>query len=177
MSENPELELLIDITKLLHKYGVESFEQLSSRLASPEFTQSLVIVLEKVASEGRKANIQKKEKALSKPPRDFRRILSEQEPEKAKVLIKLYDDLLAKSFLPTMRDIETFVLDNNLAPIKATSRQKAVIPFVKALLPLPIEDLSLLIAKLKPSHSHNDRSLEGWSSIILDKEKRTKSEK
>jgi len=176
VSESSELDLLADLVKLLRKYGADSFTQLSSRLANPEFVQSLSLVLEKVASEGRKSNVPNKEKTFPQSQRDFRHKLSEQEPEKAKVLVKFYDDLMAKSFLPSMRDIETFALDNNLPPIKAKSRQKAVIPLLKSLLLLPLEDLNLLLAKLKPSTYVNNRSLEGWSSLILDKEERTKSE-
>jgi hypothetical protein len=177
MSENSELDLLADIAKLLGKYGVNSFEQLSSRLANPEFAKSLSLVLEKVASEGRKANVLKKEKKSPILQRDFRHTLLAQETEKANILVKLYDDLMAKSILPSMRDLETFSLDNNLPKINATSRQKAVIPFLKTLLPLPLEDLILLLAKLKPRVSSDDRSLEGWSNIILDKNKTTKPEK
>lgn len=177
MSDKPELELLIEVAKLLKKYGPDAFEKLAENLSSPEFSEKLTAVLSTTA---RIARSVKKDVLLSEgkqTPRDFRSslvALAKTEPEKSDLLLKFYDGLTAKTLLPTLRDIRSFVSDMGLPSLKATARDKAIVPFVKSFLPLNIEEIRAKLARINPVSSSSDRSLEGWSNIILDKERRTK---
>ena len=63
-----------------------------------------------------------------------------------------------------------------LPPLNATARDKAIVPLTKALLPLSLEVLKARLAEVKSVSNQDDRSLEGWSNIILDKERRKKQE-
>jgi hypothetical protein len=119
------------------------------------------------------------ETAKERSPRDFRSSLvtvGKTEPEKSDLLVKFYDGLTAKTVLPTLRDIQAFVSDMGLPPLKATARDKAIVPLTKALLPLSLEVLKARLAEVKSVSNQDDRSLEGWSNIILDKERRKKQE-
>lgn len=179
MSDKQELELLVEVAKLLKKYGPDTFEKLAESLSSPEFSERLTSILSKTAriAHSAKKDIQPSERKQT--PRDFRSslvALANTESEKSELLTKFYDGLMAKNFLPTLRDLQSFILDMGLPPLKATARNKAIVPFVKSLLPLSTDEIKDKLARIKPVSSANDRSLEGWSNIILDKERRTKQD-
>ncbi|MEH2301847.1 MAG: hypothetical protein V7K88_23390 [Nostoc sp.] len=80
------------------------------------------------------------------------------------------------SILPNLQDIRNFASDTGLSTIKATSRNKAIIPLIKDLLSLNIEQLKTKLDGLIPVLPQDDRSLEAWANIILDKERQTKQE-
>ena len=178
MSDNSEFELLRDIAKLLKKYGPDTFERLSEKLSSPDFSERLAALLVTTAKTGRTAQITEPHKVeRQQTQRDFRSsliALEQTDPNRATLLIKFYDGLTGKTYLPTLRDIQAFVSDLGLPPLKATSRDKAIVPLIKVLLPLGLEDLQSRLSAVKPVPTNDDRSLEGWSNIILDKERRTK---
>ena len=180
MGEKPELDLLIDIAKLVKKYGSETFENLADKISTPEFSERLSSLLASTAKVARQAQMETTDKpAKKKGVRDFRTSLvafEKNEPEKSAILLKFYDDLLAKIVLPTFRDIKTFLQDNDLPVIKATSREKAIIPLAKVLMALSIDEIKNRISSVKPVIKKDDRSLEGWSNIILDKARRTKAD-
>ncbi|MEH1914933.1 hypothetical protein [Nostoc sp.] len=106
----------------------------------------------------------------------FLKELETTDPEKSALLIKLYYSLINKTLLPTLQDIRNFASDTGLSTIKATSRNKAIIPFVRDLLSLNIEQLKTKLDGLMPVLPEDDRSLEAWANIILDKERQTKQE-
>ena len=177
MSNKTELELLIEIAKLLKKYGPDTFEKLAENLSSPEFLERLISILSTTARTARLVKKDTQPSERKQTPIDVRSslvALAKTEPEKSDLLIKFYDGLTAKAFLPTLRDIQSFVSDMGLPSVKATARDKAIVPFVKSFLPLSIEEIKAKLGRIKPVSSANDRSLEGWSNIILDKERRTK---
>ncbi|MBI1927970.1 hypothetical protein HYR99_27475 [Candidatus Poribacteria bacterium] len=180
MSERSEFELLMEIAKLLKKYGPDTFEKLASVLSSRDFSEHLASVLSSLAKESRSAQRRKTSLADStRAPRDFRSSLiqmKESEPDKSALLLKLYDDLTAKAVLPTLRDIHAFASDAGLPPIKANSRNKAIVPLLKMLMVLPLDELQLKLSAIESASMRDDRSLEGWSNIILDKERRMRSE-
>jgi hypothetical protein len=180
VSDTPELELLVEIAKLLKRYGPETFEGLAQGLSTPEFSERLVSVLIMTAKTGRTARPKEREIEVTRRRpnvRDFRSSLvdlGKSEPEKSDLLIRFYDELSAKAVLPTMRDIQGFASDMGLPSLNATARSKAIIPLVKALLPLPLEDLRARLMTVKRVQNQDDRSLEGWGKIILDKDDRKK---
>lgn len=176
MNDKPEFGLLVDIAKLLKKYGPETFEGLAKNLSSPKFSERLVSILSATAKTGRTVGVKAKSEFS---PRDFRTSLVElekTEPDRSTLLLKLYDSLMVKSLLPTLRDIQTFVSDTGLPPFKATARSKAIVPFMKTLLNLPLDELKVKLSAIQSVSSQDNRSLEGWSNIILDKRRRTNQE-
>jgi hypothetical protein len=99
-------------------------------------------------------------------------VLQQTEPQKYELISDFYNALQTKAILPTMRDIKAFVLDCGLPEIRGDSRQKSIAPLIKRLILLPTETLSIKLRIPKPDQK-GDRSLEGWTNIILDKERRT----
>jgi hypothetical protein len=174
MSDQRELDLLVDVARLMKKHGPDAFERLAMLASSPEFPARLTAILSATARVGR----QLRDKNGGGTPRgNFRASLSQEtatEPEKAALLLSLYDELHAKAVLSTLRDCRAFAIQNGLPPLNATTRGKAIQELIEALVPLDQDRLQAVIGALKTGTGHEDRSLEGWTRLILDKENRTK---
>lgn len=167
---NKEFDLLSDLAKLIKKYGPETFETLGEQIANPKFTIVLADLLSVTAKTYRTAP-----KAKSRPQSklrkgDFLSSLEKSDPEKSALLIELYDGLKNQSILPTLRDLKAFATDNGLPPVKSTSREKALIPFVRTFLKMPVEEVKECLRRIQPTRSSGDRTLEGWSKIIFGKD-------
>lgn len=180
MTDDREFQLLGDIARLLRKYGAETFENLARRLSSPDFAGHLATLLSRSADTARASRNAgphgAQQKHGQKTIHSTLASLAQTEPEKSELLLKFYDDLLAKAVLPSLRDIQAFVSDSGLPPVKASSRDKAVVPLVKSLLPQRFEELVSLLSRIKRVSASDDRSLEGWSNIILNRTRRTKTD-
>jgi hypothetical protein len=94
--------------------------------------------------------------------------LKAEDDERAALLLSIYDKLEAKKYLSTLSEIRLFCKDNALELISAKSREAAIKQFIKFIMKLPFDDIyrikNLLDAKAIPE----DRTLDGWSSIILN---------
>ena len=209
MTNEAELELLIEIAKLLKKYSPELSKSMAENLSSPEFIKRLVSVLSpaeqklqnvvtqeihqatekqsvtKTRSSGIKGSKTSKKKSSQPAKRNqistnsypgFLNDLKTTEPHKSALLIKFHKVLIDKTVLRTLQDIRDFASEIGLPQIKATSRNQAIISLIKDLLPLDIENLRTKIDEIMPVKPQDDRSLEAWADIILDKELRTKQE-
>lgn len=173
MKTQRELDLLADLAKLLKKYGTEPFESLAASISSPEMTQHLSVVLTQVAKIARTIpKTKRKTRSKERPsvPRSLT-ALKNAEPEKYQLLMNFYNDLIAKSILPTLRDLQEFAIDCGLPEVRAKSKQKAISPLIGSLIKLPNEQLIAKIQSLKKCDM-GDRSLEGWSNIILNRHRR-----
>jgi hypothetical protein len=177
VNEQPELELLVDIARLLKKYGAETFDLLAKELASPTLRERLAALLTTAAEVGRESGGAKVSRPKSpRGAEDLRSLLinlQQTDPEKATLLLRFYDDLMGKRLLPTARELQLFGEGFNPAFPPPTSRKKAVESLFEQLLPLPLERLREVVASVKPTVPA-DRSLEGWANLILDRDLRKK---
>lgn len=178
MNNKKEFDLLCDLARLLKKYGPEPFEGLASEISNPEFAERFVEVLRTTATVFRRLPRAERKSRIRSSGNDFRSTLTSVEKsnaEKGALLIQLYDGLTTKSLLPTLREMKNFALDNGLPPLKSTSHEKAIIPFVKTFLQMPLEDIRDYLRRIQPSPSSDDRSLEGWSRIIFGSQGRVET--
>ena len=173
MKTQRELDLLVDLAKLLKKYGPEPFESLAVSISSPEMTQHLSVILTQTAKIGRSIPKTKRETGPKEKPPVPRSLatLESVEQEKYQLLMSFYSDLIAKKVLPSLRDVKEFAIDCGLPEVRAKSRQKAISPLIGSLVKLPNGQLIAKIQSLK-KYDLGDRSLEGWSDLILDKHRR-----
>jgi hypothetical protein len=175
MKDNKEFELLSDLAKLIKKYGPQTFEDLAQALVNPSFIERFAEVIKTTASVARSTRRKVRKSSGNSRKLDFRSSLFSlgmDGAEKGALLMDLYDGLKAKTLLPTLREMQSFVSDNGLPAIKATSREKALVPFVKAFFPMPIEEVREYLKRIQPASNSEDRSLEGWSNIIFDHARR-----
>jgi hypothetical protein len=170
MNNNKEFDLLSDLAKLIKKYGPETFETLGEQIANPMFTRVLADILSITAKTYRATHKAKSRPRSKSRKGDFLSSLEKSDPEKSVLLIELYDNLKNQSILPTLRELKDFAADNGLPPVKATSREKALIPFVRTFLKMPVKEVRQCLRRIKPTRSSGDRTLEGWSKIIFGKD-------
>jgi len=176
MNRKTELDLLVELAKLVKKYGPESFEALSDLLSSPVMTQRLPSLLKEVAKESRTNTTVKQEiKNIKRAPtpRSLNNI-EESEPEKYSILMDIYNSLNDKTALPTLEGIRKFSLDHDLPRITAKTRKLAINQLINSLSGLPEGEFERIAQSFK-KYGFDDRSLEGWSDIILKKSKNGES--
>ena len=172
MSEDKKLDLLMDLAKLLKKYGPEPFENLAESISSLEITERLKKLLKGSVSISRSVSIPL-DSGADRVPRTVREkleALRNSEPQKYELLINFHASLLAKVILPALRDIRDFTRDHGLHEITSKGRSDAVSQLIKQLIPLSYEDLREKLSSLR-LHRDGDRSLEAWSDLILGKSK------
>lgn len=177
MSGDRTLNLLVDLARLVKRYGPGPFEDLAALLREPEGTARLVSILEGSAQAGRDGTVMDKSRSTRKwlSPSlisDIRR----NEPEKAEVLLGFAEALEAKSILPTLREVKDFASDNGLRPVTASSREKALPSLLRSLAARSTEEVEQLLNRYQPSCLGGDRTLDGWAGVILRKERPKNSE-
>ncbi|MBA7501486.1 hypothetical protein ES706_00056 [subsurface metagenome] len=166
MKTQRESDLLIDLAKLLKKYGPETFEALASTISSPETTQHLSAILAQVARTGRTTPKTKEGSQMRQRPSVPRSLvaLERAEPQKYRLLMGFHTSLVEKKILPSLRDIVDFAMECGLPEVRAKSRKDVISPLIGSLAKLPIEQLT---EKIQLRNHAGDRSLEGWGNIIL----------
>lgn len=177
MNEGREFDLLVDISKLLKKYGPEVFDRLAEQMAAPKFVELLTKLLSDAARTARavpssRTNSRPKQSS-QKEIRSSLVTISDTEPERGKILVRLYDELMAKTLLPTTQDLLSFAARAGLGSLEIRSRPQAVVALLEGLGKLPLEELTTLVEDLNTAVWQNDRSLASWTRIILDKDLRT----
>ncbi|HVC95994.1 MAG TPA: hypothetical protein VND64_20060 [Pirellulales bacterium] len=161
-------DLLIEIAKLLRKFGHQAFHTLADELSSPTFTATMPAVLRAVAGTAN-ATTAASNKASAKP-RDYRSTLcalGETDAKKSAALVRIYDDLTAGALLPSLRDVRRFAEQNGLPKVKASSRAKAITPLVKSLSAWPLNRIRTILNNNGTTPPEGDRSYAGWCDIIL----------
>jgi hypothetical protein len=178
MNEAREFDLLVDLSKLLKKYGPEVFDQLAEQLSAPEFVDRLTKLLSGAAQTARAVSASLPNPRPKQPSQKEVRAslvaLSDTDSEKGSLLLRLYDELMAKTVLPTTQDLRNFAARSGLGFLEIRSRPQAIVALLEELRGRSLEELTALVAELHTAGAHNDRSLENWTRIILDKELRAR---
>jgi DNA-binding transcriptional regulator YbjK len=177
MIEQEEIDLWIDLLKLLKKYGPSVFESLSNDLSAQETSEKLSQILSNVSKNRKmvsKVETRKTNKNTITTPKNLK-ALENVDPEKFELLIKFYELLTTKTILPTLREIKGVAEELNLPEIHADSRQKAVNSLINAIAILPYDKIETKIETMKARHS-GDHTLEGWTKIILDRKVKNSQE-
>ena len=172
MTQSDEFALLKDLASLLKKHGPTAFTELAEFLRNPAAVTALISILETSGTAGRRAGITRPSgKGESQGTKGImKRLLADindKDPEKAQPLSRFYGMLSTKRALPTMRDLRGFSDDNGLRPVTASSRDKAIPPLLKDLATRSVEDIHVMLERMRPVGTQGDRTLEGWTDVIL----------
>ncbi|MGH9890856.1 MAG: hypothetical protein ACREA0_02490 [bacterium] len=177
MTSIDKFALLRDLANLVRKYGPTVFSDLAGFLRDPDAVAELLTILEAAEVAGRKARVPKSRVAPTGArgsKGSLQNLLSELEkdqPEKAQVLSGFYGALAAKRALPTLRELRSFALDNGLKGASATSRDEAMGPLLRDLITRSREDIRSMLGRIRLEDTTGDRTLEGWTGVILDKDR------
>lgn len=169
MTDERRLDLLIDLVKLVRKYGPDSFDELAEYLSSQTTTHDLPQVLTKVAQMVRSLpeRKEKEEKKQVAPIPKTLLSIKRLEHEKYQLLKPFYDELTAKTMLPTLKDIKEFSRETGLPEIHADSRQKAVSSVINSMVKFSNKEILTKIQSIT-KYKSGYRTLEGWGNIILN---------
>jgi len=177
MSDEARLNLLSDLVRLLKKHGPDAFSDLSRHLQDGAAIRDLTSVLDGVAEAGRLAGVRpkgkqanRKQDSIDEAIENWRRT----KPDIGERLAALAADLRARVVLTSTRDIVGFVQDNGLGPVTASSRNKGVAMLLERIMDLEPEELVKVLDSRALRQRDTDRSLEGWSKIIMDKERKNR---
>jgi hypothetical protein len=177
LTQTDKFALLRDLANLVRKYGPTVFSDLAVFLRNPEMVAELVAILETAETAGTTARTAESHTA---PTREIgakgrsQRLLSEidkDQPEKARALSSLYEALTAKRALPTLRELRNFAVDNGLEAVTAKARDEAINSLLRGLATRPMEEIRSMLGRIRMAGTPGNRSLEGWTEIILGKER------
>lgn len=171
---NRELELLIEISSLLKKYGVDTFSGLAKYLSSPENIESVIDLLIQSGNVYKKA--QKKGFKEELNTRIFIDRLKLEYPEKYRILDQLIQDLENKVLLPKLIYLQEFGTELGISKTKLKSIKSSISEIIVYLSKLPVNELRAQIKEIEKIKD-SDRSLHGWSEIILKNNKTEEEEK
>lgn len=167
MNNKKESELLKDILNLLKKYGPDVFENLARVLSSPTFGSHLPEILIKSAQAFGSRRLKEPKPGRLKQIDSILSGIKDSNPAKAEALREIYDGASSKDFLPTLKNIKALASDLGLPALKAKSRKEAILPLIRLLSSLQESEIKSVLLSLKRTASTGNRSLEGWSNIIL----------
>lgn len=174
MSGTSEQDLLVEIAKLLRRFGPKTFERLAVELSREELPSTLASVLARAAKTGSRGENRVKPHRTPVDLRSALAALRNSAPEKGALLLDVYDRLMNQSPLPTLRDIRAFAADSGLSVPKKSNRVETITSLIRELERLPETELKEKCSALESITRGGDRTLEGWSGVILDKTERTK---
>ncbi|MES2704918.1 MAG: hypothetical protein V4649_19940 [Bacteroidota bacterium] len=159
-------ELILDLGKLYKKHGPNSFGDLADFLKDPSHIDSLILILE--SSSKFKKDISstkiKQKKPANLVPKGLEN-LSHTDLPKFEILNQFYQQLVAREFLTSVREINFFREDNGLSVSKAKSHKEAISALINELANASVEKLK----KLEVKSSNEGNGLQGWSDIILNR--------
>jgi hypothetical protein len=167
-------DLLIDLAKLLRKYGPDEFEDLAKLIGSAEFTGNVSKLLLSVAEESRRHARTQPPPAQSRPgkstmnPDRTQEQLEITDPERASLLAELKLKLTEGGALPRLSDVLSFAKRFNLPGVKATSRDVAVRLLLKSFSRLSTEQVRAILEHFSDA-AEDAAGLKGWTEIILPK--------
>jgi len=165
-----EFDLMEDLVKLLKKYGPEPFCQLAKTMSEPNFSQSLIYILDQTVQNTKNLDIslpnrngkQKIEPTIQK----VLLTVKQDDIEKHDLLQQILSDLRSGLILPTMKDIRYFSNLFDLSNVDRGSRTKSIVPLVRALAKLSTEEIKEK-EQLFSKNKSEINDLEKWSNLIL----------
>jgi hypothetical protein len=173
-----ESALLYDLAGLIKKHGPAAFSDLVKFLRDPDALGELVAILEAAETASRRAHVPELRtvkkthgRARNDGTQNLLSGLASRDPEKGEILSSLYESLLAKRALPTLADLRRFARDNGLREITVTSREKAISLLLRDLSGRTTDDVRSMFRRVQAMGTSGDRSLEGWTDVILRKDR------
>ena len=174
MTRSVKATLLEDLASLLKKHGPAAFTELAEFLRNPDGVTDLISILEASEAAGRKAIVARPSGRgeSERTERVVKRLLidiTDDDPEKAKSLSKFYQMLSEKRVLPTLRDLRGFADESGLRQVTTSSRDRAIPPLLRNLAQRSAEEIDVILQQIRPADTQGDRTLEGWTDLILGK--------
>ncbi len=182
MTNKNGYDLLIDLAKLLKKYGSDTFLSLADKLSNQEIFSTISNILYTTAKNKPYVSAIKKKqkKTIGIQIQELLESTRNMEPDKFNLLSDFYNRFISKTIFPSIKDIKAFVVNNKIQIPEIKSRDRAALNLIEYLSKLPSDKISIMTdIKVKLStinkKEDSDRSLQGWTDIILKNKPREKT--
>lgn len=177
IAQTAPLELLGDLLCLLKKYGPETFDELAVYLSNGQLGDDLNRLITPLVKIAKKNSLRGK-RGVNRinGSREELLELRKRDPAKADILLRFYEGLVAKEYLPTIRDVRNFALDCGIPDLRSSARQKAVSELIRAIASQPTTELERRIEAISLGKTSTGNGLEGWNRIILNQRRTTTGE-
>ena len=172
MISQKELDLLVDIQKLMRKHGEDTFISLSNNLNSSDFIESIK-QLGKSAPAIKETNRDKKIKTNYQDKLDkviFN--LNKKDSGKHNILTILIKDLENKKYFQSLKEFSSYLNEAGIYQSKITTWVQGKYILINYLSEKNISYIKSCIEYLEDEKSGKERSLDAWSDIILNEDKR-----
>ena len=174
MIKHKELELLLDIQKLIKKYGVSTFSSLVKNLKNEEFVSSIELLAESTS-------LLKQSKTNNKKPVDYNEkinsILSEikkEDVDKYNLLIEVINHIDKKDFFMSLKDFSDYLYKTSIYKSKLKTWVHGKYILISHFSKQRTSDITFGIKHIVENQQDtSERSLDAWSSMILSEEKKS----
>ena len=176
MIQEEDIRMLSELSRIVERHGADSVLRLARLIRDPQSAAEIAAALENAA---RKAPQNKAHNRRRNPDRVGMGVLNrleESDPQKHTVIAEFRDRLVSGNLLGSMNELRQFARMHNLPIGKATSRNAAIAPFLRALAEMETSAISSLLDSLSTTGNRhfdddNDRSLDRWRNLIVKPKK------
>ena len=171
ITEN-ETKLLVELSRLINKYGEKTFCTLIKNLKDPKFLSSIV-TLSKVAPTLKKTRKKSGGKTdYNKKSKEKIEKFSSSDIEKYKLLKEILLGIDSKKYFKTLKDFTYFLNDRSVFDKQIRSRSQGKYLFLSHIINKNESQIKEILNQLENTKDINDRSLDAWSEVILNKTKK-----
>lgn len=174
-NDSRKFDLLVDLAKLLKKYGKETFIELALVLDDKFFIEKIEQVLKKMPSNGKKNSSRDAEVVVKKKretTRDALDRLAATDPEKADLLREVFASIQQRTLMPNLRDLRAYLSHRGIEASSTTSRESLARVFFKNSIELSNTGLRELLDSRVLEDAADDRALGAWGKVILKEDKK-----
>ena len=166
--------VVADLGKLVARHGRESVVRMAQMIRDPKQAEEIADVLEETAKQANPPHsTRRKAKDNTKLGLALLKQIRLEDPRKHSILAELRSQLLSGRALPSMRELRSFAHLHDLEIGRASSRNTAIVPLLKALAHLPIEELHRLRDELV-HFERSEGSLSTWWDVIVRSDRPSK---
>lgn len=172
MITETETKLLIELSKLINKYGEKTFYTLAKNLKDPKFLSSIE-TLSEVASTLKKTRKKSGGKTdYNKKIKEKIESFSSSNTEKYRLLKEISLGIDSKNYFKTLKDFANFMNDQGVLDKKIRSRPQGKYLFFSHIINRDQSQIKEILSQVQSTKDLNDRSLDAWSEVILSKTKK-----
>lgn len=157
MIDTNDASFINDLAKLIRKHGTAPLARLTAILQNPEQVHQLNEVLSAALKLERQTRPQRRSR-VSLIGETILRELRTSDIDMHNVILLFRDEFITGLILPTMQDVRDFARMNDLSIGRATSRNTSLVPLIRSLSELSVEDVRYLHRELNRSDASSDSS-------------------
>lgn len=174
MIEESDIAMLAELNRLVTRYGRGSLTRLSELLRDPERSAELASALEAAAARLPQSKATSRSRRTDRFGMSVLNELRLTDPEKHAIIAEIRHHMITGETLETMAKLRNFAWENDLHIGRASSRNAAIAPLLRALSQLPLHEIASIRDLLLKADSDGG-SLERLRDVIVKQSHRQES--